>query len=546
MQLFARRSTVEDVMFGDPFVDRGYSRTDAGVRVNHDTALTDDAILAAVTLLAGDIAGLPMRAYLTTEDGLTQALRRQPPWIEAPDPFDLALTDVAHRTQLALSILLAGNAYTLCEPNVLDVQRLTVLDPTRVRVVKPGNERLFEVMGRSSIESPWESRDVLDTLSSAQVLHTPYMLRPGRLEGLSPIDAQAGNLGISIAMRKWVETFFGKGAQVAGIVSLPVGAAPTDVEDVQKRIQSKWSSWRRAGVAGVLGGGATFVKTGLSPQDADLGTLWRRQLEMAARIFGIPPFMIGSQEPAGVAYASSVERAQHYIDHCIARYTRPIEKAYSRLVPGDGRLAVPGSNTEVRFVFDAFLRGDPKARWETYLMQLQAKARPIGEVRALENLPPMSSYSPDYLAGPDGLYETPQNNAPDPAPAPAGRSLPEDEDMRALNISVNQPDVAEALREMRQAAEESRHMAVVMEERAERAEARIAELVAQAPVVNLVNRMDPIVVPAPMVNVTTPDAPAPVVNVNVPARQTVDIASLPPMNARVRRDRAGRIESIEE
>ena len=121
-----------------------------------------------------------------------------------------------------------------------------------------------------------------------------------------------------------------------------------------------------------------------------------------------------------MAYASSVERAQHYIDHCMNRYTRPIEEAYSLLVPGDGRLASPGSNTGVRFVYDAFLRGDPKARWETHLAALQSKARTIGEVRALENLRPMSDYDAEYLAGPDGLLETPQNNAPDEAPEPGG------------------------------------------------------------------------------------------------------------------------------
>ena len=414
MEIFARRAVTEAVFDQQTGT---YSRTDTGVRVDGDTALTDDAVFAAVSLLAGDIANLPMRAYQNT-GSLTQPLARQPSWLEAPDPFDLAITDVAHKTQVAVSLLLEGDAYVLCEPDVFNPVRLTVLDPWRVEPVKPGNERLFEVYGTAEYDNARRSpSDRMDTLSSAQVLHVPYMLRPGHLKGLSPVRAQSGNLAISIAMRKWVENFFGKGAQVGGIVSLPLGAQQEDVDKVQDRLQKRWSSWRRAGVVGVLSGGATWVKTGLSPQDADLGTLWRRQLEMAARIYGIPPFMVGSQEPAGVAYASSVERAQHYIDHCLARYTRPIEKAYSRLVPGDNRLAVAGSNTEVRFVFDAFLRGDPKARWETYLMQMNSKARPIGEIRALENLPPLSDYTPEYLAGPDGLFQSPNNNAGG-APAP--------------------------------------------------------------------------------------------------------------------------------
>jgi HK97 family phage portal protein len=423
MRIFAQRSI--DQFFGGNEV---VTRPESGVRVSHDSALSDDAVLSAVSLLAGDIASLPMRAFETAPGGLTQALDRQPSWIDAPDPLDLAITDVAHKTQVALSVLLAGESFTLCEPSVFDPVKLTVLNPVRVRVTKPNNERLFTILGRSSPFEDWSPGDT-ETLSSAQILHVPYMLRPGRLHGLSPIDAQAGNLGISLAMRKWLETFFGKGGMVSGFVSLPTDAASDAADEVSERINKKYGGWRKAGILGVLSGGASWVRTGLTLQDANMDALWRRQIEMAARVYGIPPFMIGSQEPAGVAYASSVERAQHYISHCLNRYTGPIEKAYSRLVPGDSRLRVPGSNTEVRFIFDAFLRGDPKARWETYLIRLQAKAAIIDEIRALDNLAPMGDYTQEQLEGPGGLLQTPNNNARqfpagDQGPVPPGDAMP--------------------------------------------------------------------------------------------------------------------------
>lgn len=417
MRFFAQRS-IDSQFFGSTLADGG-SRTEAGVSVTHDTALTDDAIFACVSLLATDIASLPMRAYVTDGE-LTRPLEHQPSWIEAPDPLDLAITDAAHKTQVALSLLLAGNAYILCEPNVFNPITLTVLNPLRVRVRKPDTERLFDIFARSSMFEDWSPKNV-ETLSSAQILHIPYLLRPGRLEGLSPIDAQRGNIGISLAVRKWVETFFGKGGQVGGFVTLPVDAPETALPLVESALKKRLSGWRNAGVLGVLSGGANFMKTGLTPQDADLSGLWRRQLEMAARDYGIPPFMVGSQEPAGVAYASSVDRTQFYLSHCVARYTRPMEKAYSRLVPGDGRLQVPHSNTEVRFVFDAFLRGDPAARWQMYLNALQSKARTIDEVRALENLPPMGEYTQAQLEGPGGLLQTPNNN---PRAVPAGGTEP--------------------------------------------------------------------------------------------------------------------------
>lgn len=68
-----------------------------------------------------------------------------------------------------------------------------------------------------------------------------------------------------------------------------------------------------------------------------------------------------------------------------------------------------------------------------------------------------------------------------------------------------------------------------------------------APVVTIQEREQP----APVVNVTTPDVtvtvpqqPAPVVNVTTPVESVVHIASLPPLNAKVKRDGQGRLDSI--
>jgi HK97 family phage portal protein len=412
VKLFAQRSLSGQFWgTGDP---DAFTRTEAAVKVSHDTALSDDAVLSAVSLLAGDIAGMPMKAYVT--DGqLTQPIATQPSWLEAPDPQDMAMTAYSHKQQVALSILLAGNAYILCEPNIFNPIRLTVLNPIRVRVVKPSEERLFQVLGRTSPFEDWSPSDY-ETFSTANILHIPYLLRPGKLMGLSPIDAQTGNIGISLAMRKWVETFFGKGGQVSGFVVLPQDASETAVKEAERQVNTRWSGWRKAGIFGVLSGGANWMRTGLSPQDAALPDLWNRQLEMVARIYGIPPFMVGSQEPAGIAYASVESRKDEYVTHCLMRYTRPIEMAYSRLVPGDNRLTVRGSNTEVRFNYDALLRSDTKTRYELYGIALEHKFRTVDEVRAFENLKPMGNYSQDDLEGPGGLLQTPNNNARAGAP----------------------------------------------------------------------------------------------------------------------------------
>lgn len=390
--LFSARSISPATLFRTG-ADLTYGRNEAGVVVNHDTALTYSGIWACVRLLVGDISTLPLDAFIR-DGGVRRPLRPKPDWIENPDPMDPSITRIDHVAQVALSILLDGNAFILVEPDIFNPVSLTVLNPVRVRVTKPARVPEYQVTDQ-------HGRPIGEVMTPLNVIHVPYFRAAGSLRGMSPIDMNAGSIAVSLAARKYVETFFGKGAQVPGFVSLPVEANQTQADDVAKKLAEKHGGWRKAGALGVLSGGATFQKTGMTPQDADLTSIFRNQLEEGARIYGVPPFMVGSQEPAGVAYASSVERAQHYIDHALRHYVEPIEAAYRRLIPGD--------RTYLKFNYDAFLRGDTKSRFETYKTGLESKFLYLEDVWRLEDMDPNRSGTP---------LETPNNNGPRPTGAP--------------------------------------------------------------------------------------------------------------------------------
>lgn len=389
--LFSTRSISPATLFRTG-ADLTYGRNEAGVTVTHESALTYSGIWACVRLLVGDISTLPLDAYIR-DGGVRRPLRPKPDWIETPDPMDPSVTRIDHIGQVALSILLDGNAFVLAEPDVFNPVSLTVLNPVRVRVTKPRREPEYHV-------TDMHGRPTGDAMGPSNIIHIPYFRAAGSLRGMSPIDMNAGSIAISLAARKYVERFFGSGAMVPGFISLPVEATQPQADDVAKKIAEKHGGWRKAGTWGVLSGGAKVEKVGLSPQDADLTTIFRNQLEEGARIYGIPPFMVGSQEAAGVAYASSVERAQHYIDHALRHYIEPIEVAYRRLVPGP--------TTYVKFNYDAFLRGDTKSRYESYQTGLASKFLYLEDVWRLEDMDP----------GRKGTaLETPNNNGPKPTAA---------------------------------------------------------------------------------------------------------------------------------
>lgn len=409
-RLFDRRGISPNTLFRTGADTLEIDGLGAGVQVNADTALTYSGIWACVRLLASDISTLPIDAYRRVGDSRV-LLSPQPSWIRMPDPEDPSITRIDHFAQVAISLLLDGNAFILATPSVDRAERLEVLNPRRIEVKKPGRSPEYHVRDARGAET--------GMLGPLDVVHVKINAKPGQLRGMSPIDANSGSIGISLAAQKWVERFFGQGAMMPGFIEVPTGASPTSLDEMRVDLQKRNGGWRKAGLLGFLTDGSKFSPTGISPRDAELNAIFTHQLEEGARIYGIPPFMVGSQEPAGVAYASSVERAQHYIDHCLVHYIAPIEAAYDRMVPGDRRLFDPGSDTYLKFNLNALLRGDPAQRVAYYKGMFEVGGLSPDEIRAKEEYAPL----PDGL-GTDHYYPSANFTPLGSTPATPGTAIP--------------------------------------------------------------------------------------------------------------------------
>lgn len=427
-RIFERRAVSPATLFKtglDTFV--GLNET--GTIVNSETALGYSGIWACVRLLASDISTLPVDAFRRSPENARVPLSPQPGWLAQPDPFDPSITKIDHFAQVAISLLLDGNSFTLAWPNVFEPVQLEVVNPRRVEVKKTGHSPEYRIRDGAG-------RPVGDVLTPLNVVHIAINRKPGQPRGMSPIEANQGSIGVALAAQKYVERFFGQGLLTPGFIQTPEGGSQEQADELVAAIQKRHGGWKKSGIIGALTGGASWVPSGITPRDAEMSAIFRQQLEEAARIYGIPPVMVGSQEPAGVAYASAVERAQHYIDHCLRHYIEPIEAAYTRLIPGDGRLAVPGSNTYVKFNFGGLLRGDTKSRFEAYGTLLNAKVVKRDQVRALEDWAPFG----DDNGG--GFLETPNNNAADPRYSEAVALVRAGFDPAAALAAVGLPDIA--------------------------------------------------------------------------------------------------------
>jgi hypothetical protein len=103
-------------------------------------------------------------------------------------------------------------------------------------------------------------------------------------------------------------------------------------------------------------------------------------IEEIARIFRVPPHMIGVTTPGAMSYASIEQNNINFVVHTLRPYIAKIEESYSTLLPAEAFM---------KFNVDGLLRGDFTTRVQGYSIGLQAGFYSIDDVRRYEDLSPV-------------------------------------------------------------------------------------------------------------------------------------------------------------
>lgn len=377
-----RALTYEQVYGHDLDWDRG--NTAAGVRVDTESAMRSSAMFACARLLAFDISTQPFD--VVDDSGSTRRRLPPPRWLTRPTSNANDTRD-RHFSDVVVSLLTDGNAFTHVLPSVLEPEFVYVLDPRKVTIRG----------------TPEGDRYVYDraVLGDGQVLHIPYLRLPGRQRGMNPIDAAREGIGIGLASQEFGNRYFSNGTTMSGIVEVPAGVT-VDPENLRDQFAKRQQGLRKSHLVGVLTGGAKFRELSATPKDSMLVELWQWVVEDTARYYGIPPFKVGSQQPGAVAYASTSNARIEYVQSAVLPLVRKVEAAYSRLLP---------EGQSLRIDLNGLLRGDQAQRYAAYHTFLNDQIGTRDEVRAWEDLPP-ADQAPGIGSEHGGFLETPNNNAP--------------------------------------------------------------------------------------------------------------------------------------
>ena len=135
-------------------------------------------------------------------------------------------------------------------------------------------------------------------LEPGDVLHIKYQSLPGRLHGVGPMEWSYSNLVNASALDEYATSIAQHG--VWAVLKHPGNLNAKQAADMK----ANWQTQRAAdpSAPAVLSGGIEFEALSISPKDMALLDLRVMSDQRIAAAFGVPPFLIGVENPGGMTY----------------------------------------------------------------------------------------------------------------------------------------------------------------------------------------------------------------------------------------------------
>jgi HK97 family phage portal protein len=350
-----------------------FGGTSSGKAVNETTAMQTTAVYACVRILAEAIAGLPLHLY-EYRNGGKERVSDHPLYFLLHDAPNAEMTSFVFRETLMSHLLLWGNAYAqIVRDGRGRVLSLYPLLPNRVTVDRDANGQIFY-----SYKADYgDARGGDVVLRCDEVLHIPGLGFDG-LVGYSPIAMAKNAVGMAIATEEYGASFFANGANPGGVLE-----HPGTIKDIG-RVKESWNAaYQGSGNAhrvAVLEEGMKFQQIGIPPEQAQFLQTRKFQINEIARIFRVPPHMVGDLEKSSFSNIEqqSLEFVKYTLDPWVIRWEQAINQAL--LLPSErGRLFA-------KFNVDGLLRGDYASRMTGYATARQNGWLSANDIRELEDM----------------------------------------------------------------------------------------------------------------------------------------------------------------
>lgn len=349
----------------------------SGKRVNARSSMQMTAVYSCVRILSEAVAGLPLHLYEYTNGGSKEKAVKHPLYFLLHDEPNPEMTSFVFRETLMTHLLLWGNAYAQIIRNGKgEVMALYPLMPDRMEVDRDEKGWLYYEYTTSSDDAPINKKSTVK-LRPLDVLHIPGLGFDG-LVGYSPIAMAKNAIGMAIACEEYGAKFFANGAQPSGVLEHP--GTLKDPSRVRESWQQTFGGSQNANKVAVLEEGMKYTPISISPEQAQFLETRKFQINEIARIFRVPPHMVGDLEKSSFSNIEqqSLEFVKYTLDPWVSRWEQSMVR--SLLTEEEKKRYF------IKFNVDGLLRGDYQSRMTGYATARQNGWMSANDIRELENL----------------------------------------------------------------------------------------------------------------------------------------------------------------
>lgn len=349
----------------------------SGKRVNERSAMQMTAVYSCVRILSEAVAGLPLHLYQYTDKSSKEKAVDNPLYFLLHDEPNTEMTSFVFRETLMTHLLLWGNAYSQIIRNGKgEVVGLYPLMPDRMTVNRDEKGRLYYEYMVSSDDAK-TLKDGTVRLSPYDVLHIPGLGFDG-LVGYSPIAMAKNAIGLAIAAEEYGSKFYANGATPSGILEYP--GTVKEPDKVRESWNAGFGGSSNAHKIAVLEEGMKYTPISISPNEAQFLETRKFQINEIARIFRVPPHMVGDLEKSSFSNIEqqSLEFVKYTLEPWLVRWEQAMQRS---LIPQDDK-----SKYFIKFNVDGLLRGDYQSRMQGYATARQNGWMSANDIRELENL----------------------------------------------------------------------------------------------------------------------------------------------------------------
>lgn len=420
------------------------TRSDAGILITPETALTIGVVFRAVNVLAHAVATVPLVIYRREDESTKARDNSHPQYRLLHDEPNSWMTSFQFRHLMVSRMILWGNFYAQILPGIGGVSALVPLDPD------PNVTRVIDQLGdgRLVYETKFrDSRGVFGrpvSILQDEMLHVRGFSRDGKV-GV-PLTSFARNaMGLALAAEKHGSMFMKRGAILSGILSSDNVTNPETREKNEAAWNRAYGGHRGSGGVPLLEGGWKFQQMTATNRDSQwLESRDFSTAELGPRFLGVPGLLCGYPDKTAT-YASAQQMREVFVQTGVMPLTDNIRAELTRSV-------VTGEDSYADFVLEGLLRGDIKTRYDAHRVAVMTGWKSRNEVREIEGdnpgPPELDQFFEPLNLGIAGEETDPQANQRRPPASPADGGGGEDGEENAEEPPDGQASRVARMREI--------------------------------------------------------------------------------------------------